>query len=100
LELGRTREKCVPSQSGVVGVTFAKVLSVTVGVCIAVSFNTETARKVWTAAGITTDCLVLHFLLQRKTPRRDVVRILQREKETLQTRIGLESYPKVVIEFY
>jgi hypothetical protein len=38
---------------------------------------------------ITKDCLVLPFGVQRKSPRRDVVRIPQREKETLQTRVGL-----------
>jgi hypothetical protein len=37
---------------------------------------------------MTTDCLVLSFGLQRKSPRRDVARILQREKETLQTRVS------------
>jgi hypothetical protein len=33
---------------------------------------------------------VLLVGLQREFPRREVVRILHREKETLQTRIGLE----------
>jgi hypothetical protein len=28
--------------------------------------------KAWTVLGITTDCPVLHFVLQRKPPRRDV----------------------------
>jgi hypothetical protein len=39
----------------------------------------------WTATGITIDCLVLHFELQSKFPLRDVLRIRQREKQTLET---------------
>jgi hypothetical protein len=42
---------------------------------------------VWTE--ITFDCPVILFGVQRKSPRRDVVRIRQREKETLQTRVCL-----------
>jgi hypothetical protein len=36
LKTTRTCEKCVPVQSGVVGVSAAKVLSVIVGVCVAI----------------------------------------------------------------
>jgi hypothetical protein len=35
------------------------------------------------------------FDLQRKSPRRDLARILQREKETLQTRFGLPAVSRV-----
>jgi hypothetical protein len=62
------------------------------GVTVAVIGNSEiimARTKAWIVLGITTDRPVLHFGLQRKPPRRDVVRILQREKETLQISIGL-----------
>jgi hypothetical protein len=60
LEIRRTREKRFPVESGVVGVTAAK-LSPTVGVCAAVIVNTN-VTKVWTAVGMTTDCQVLFGL--------------------------------------
>jgi hypothetical protein len=87
LEFPRTRENDKLVQFGVVGVRAAKG-SVTVGVCAAVIGNSHSI-KVWTPFGITRDCLVLLFRLQRKSPRRDVVRILQREKKTLLTVIRL-----------
>jgi hypothetical protein len=64
LELWRTREKRVPIQSGVVGLTAAK-LSPTVAVCVAVIGNMNVI-KAWTAVfGQTKDCPVLLFGLQR-----------------------------------
>jgi hypothetical protein len=90
LEILRTREKRLPVQSGVVGVTAAKIARATVSACIAVIVNTNVI-KACAPAGTTTDCQVLLFGLQRKPPRREVARILQPEKETLQTRIGLPS---------
>jgi hypothetical protein len=109
LETLPTRENDLLVQSGVVGVSAAKP-SVTVGVCVAVIENSNvtsnskpyvafgittdcdqpiTTTKTWTAFGITPDCPVLLFGLQRKSPRRDVVRILQREKKTFPTVIRL-----------
>jgi hypothetical protein len=44
----------------------------------------------WTTYRITTDCIQLHFDLQLKSPRRDVVRIPQGENKTFQTAIGLQ----------
>jgi hypothetical protein len=79
----RTREKRFPYQSGVVRVTVAK-LSVTVSVCVAVIGHTN-VEKVWTPSVRTPDCRVLLFGLQRKSPRREVVRILQREKVWIPT---------------
>jgi hypothetical protein len=87
LEIRRTREKHSPVQSGVVRVNGAKAESPTVRVCIAVIANTN-VMKVGGPFGPTIDCLVLLFGLQRKSPRRVVARILQHEKETLQTRIS------------
>jgi hypothetical protein len=81
LEIARTRENRLPAQSGVVGVSVAKG-SVTADVCVAVIGNNH-ATKVWTASGTTKDCLVFVCGNQRKSARRDVVRIRQREKETL-----------------
>jgi hypothetical protein len=94
LEMRRTREKRFPVQSGVVGVVLAKAVSVTIGGCAAVIPNTN-VTKVWTAFGITIDCVVPFFGLQRKSPRREVVRILQCEKETLQTRVAF-SFPELL----
>jgi hypothetical protein len=90
LEIHRTREQCVPAQSCVVGVTVIVAIKVgeTVGVCVAVIANTN-VTKVWTPVPTIHDCPVLLFGLQRKSARRDVVRILQREKESLQNRVGL-----------
>jgi hypothetical protein len=83
LERLRTRENRVISQSGVVRVSVAKVISVTVSVCVAVIVNSNVITKLCTVNGTTKDCAAFLFGLQRKSPRRDVVRILQREKETL-----------------
>jgi hypothetical protein len=88
VEIRRTREKRGRVQSGVVRVTVAKVASVAVTLSVAAIGNINVA-KVWTGVETTIDCVVLLFSLQRKSPRRDFVRILQREKETLHTRIGL-----------
>jgi hypothetical protein len=49
LEIQRTRQKSVSSQSGVVGVIIAKEGSETLGVCVAVIFNGDATQKVWTA---------------------------------------------------
>jgi hypothetical protein len=96
LEIVRTRENDILFQSGVVGVTSAK-LSVTVGVCVAIVENTDvtTTPEAWTESGNTPDCLVLPFDLQRKSLRRDAVRILQRENKTLLTVIRLKLPPLV-----
>jgi hypothetical protein len=88
-QIQRTRENDSRGQSGVVGVNSAKA-SVTVGVCVAVIGNTN-ATKAWTSIGRTIDCFVLLFGLQCKSPRWDVVRILQREKKTLLTLIRLAA---------
>jgi hypothetical protein len=93
LEPRRTCERNRPIQSGVFGVTAAKGPSLTEGVCVAIIGNTN-VPKVWTVEEITIDCHVLLFGLQRKSPRRDVGRILQREKETLQTRVGSAAIVK------
>jgi hypothetical protein len=94
-ELLQTHENGAPVQSGIVGVIVAKP-SPTTGVCVAVIANINvTITKAWTLTGITIDCPVLHFGLQRKSPRRDVVRILHREKKTLQTRVGLAAGPGI-----
>jgi hypothetical protein len=93
LEMIQTRENDVPIQSSVIGVSAAKG-SVTETVCMAVIGNNHVPRritKVWTMSGITNDCLVLHFGLQRKCPRRNVARILQCEKKTVQTIIRLHA---------
>jgi hypothetical protein len=95
LEIPVTREKRVPGQSGVVGVIHAKA-SATVGVCVAFILNSKTTSKEWAPVGFTTDCLVLLFGHQRKCPRRQVVRILQREKETVQTRVGLVAVTPII----
>jgi hypothetical protein len=52
LEILRTREKRLPVQSGVVGVTFAKDGCVTASVCVAVTGNTNVTIE-WTQFGIT-----------------------------------------------
>jgi hypothetical protein len=83
LQILRTCENDSPAKSSVVGVSGAKG-SPTEGVCVAVTAN-KNVRKVWTASGITIDCPMLLFGLQCKSPGRDVVGILQREKKTLQT---------------
>jgi hypothetical protein len=93
LEILRTREKRLPDLSGVVGVIVVKVASEAVGACVAVIVNPNVPKD-WTFLGITTDYHVILSGLQRKSPRRDVVRILQREKETLHTYIGLETAPE------
>jgi hypothetical protein len=74
--------------SGAVGITNAKLESVTVGICIAVILNCD-VRQVWTPFGTIMDCIALPFDIQHKPPPRDVVRILQSENETLQIRIRL-----------
>jgi hypothetical protein len=76
-----------PVQAGVVRVRVAKATE-TAGVCVAVIGDTN-VTKVWTPRGITPDCCILQFGLQRKFPRQDIVPILQRKKKTPQTRIGL-----------
>jgi hypothetical protein len=90
LEIPRTCEN-ERAESGVVGVSVAKG-SATAGVCVAVIENSNVIPKEWTRFGITPDCPLLGFGLQRKSPRRDVVRILQREKKTLLTVIRLVKW--------
>jgi hypothetical protein len=85
----RTRENDVPGQSGVVGVNGAQVTP-TAGACVSVIVNNN-VLNVWTEFGITNDCPALLVGSQRKSPRRDVVRILQREKETFQTVIHFHT---------
>jgi hypothetical protein len=46
-------------------------------------------KKVWTSFRITNDCLLLLFGFQCKSPRRDVLGILQRENKTFLTIIRL-----------
>jgi hypothetical protein len=81
----------VPAQAGVVRVRVAKGTA-TVGVCVAVIGNIN-VTKVRITRGITTDCLVLPYGLQRQCPPRGIVRIYQRKKKTLQTRSGLSFVP-------
>jgi hypothetical protein len=85
-EMLRACENRVLLQSDVIAVNDPK-RSETSGASIALIGNIN-VTKVWTQSGITPDCPPLHFGLQPKSPRRDVVRILQREKETPQTGIG------------
>jgi hypothetical protein len=60
---------CEPSgHAGVDRVSVAKVTA-TAGVCVAVIGNTK-ATKVWTRLGISMECFVLLFGLQRKFPLR------------------------------
>jgi hypothetical protein len=65
--------------------------SVTVGAHVAVIGNGNATFKAWTVSGVTIDCPGLVFSLQRKFPRRDVVRIFQCENKTFQTVICLEE---------
>jgi hypothetical protein len=95
-EIVRTRENSHAVQVGVVRVRVVK-RTVTVGVCVAVIGNTN-VTKAWTPLGATPDCFVLPFGHQRKFPRREIARILQRKKKTVQrknktpqTPIGLPS---------
>jgi hypothetical protein len=88
VEILRTRENDMRLQSGVVGLMIAKE-NVALGACFAVIGNSNPTTKPWTVSGITTDGVLLLFSHQRKSRRRDVVRILQRDKETLQTVIRL-----------
>jgi hypothetical protein len=64
-----------------VGVSVAKVESVTLGVCVAVLGNKDVIKP-WTKSAITIDCPVRLFGVHCKPPRRDVVRSLERENET------------------
>jgi hypothetical protein len=86
LEIFQTRENDHIVQFGVVGVSIVKV-NVTAGICIAVIVNMNVIPKVRTPFEIIKDCPVLFFGRQGKSPRWDVVRILQRENNTLQTAI-------------
>lgn len=56
-----------------------KAVSGTFGLCVAVIRN------------ITPNCFVLSLRVQRKCPRRQIVRIFSCEKEALQTRVDLDS---------
>jgi hypothetical protein len=78
-EIFRTRENRFPVQPSVVDANTPKV-SGTAGICVAIIANNH-VTKVWTPGGKTTDCAVLHFGLQGKLPRRDVMWILQGEKK-------------------
>jgi hypothetical protein len=63
----------------------------TVSVCVALvrNGNVSLSRTTyWTAAGIPLNCSVLLLSHQRKLSRRNVVRILQCEKETCETVIA------------
>jgi hypothetical protein len=61
-----------------------------VSVCAAIIQNSN-VTKARIAFGITSDCSVLLFPLQRKIPRRDFVWILQRENKTFQTVIRFQT---------
>jgi hypothetical protein len=76
---------------GVVDVTQTKDVSPTLGVCVAVIGNNKECAPV----GITFDCSVLPLGLQSKSPRRDIVRILQRENKTLPIVIPLPGVVSV-----
>jgi hypothetical protein len=89
LEIRRTREKCLPIQSGVVGVIVAKEPSETIGVCVAVILNCNATRKRESNSRSATDCQLLLFGFQRKSPCQEVVRIFQRENKILLTVIRL-----------
>jgi hypothetical protein len=93
LEILRTRENDVSVQSGLVDVRDAKV-SFIAGVPVAIIANNHVTSKDWTPFGITLVCVLLLLGPQRKPPRRDAVRILQREKKTFLTAI---CFPDVVI---
>jgi hypothetical protein len=75
-EIARTRENSFPIQAGVGRVNAAKGTA-TVGV----TANKNAIAKDWADRGITNDCSLLRFALQRKFPRREIVRILQRKKK-------------------
>jgi hypothetical protein len=89
LELQRSREKRISIQSGVVGVTAAEE-SATSSAYVGAIANTD-VTEVGTALARTIDCLLPFLCLQPKSPRGAVVRILQREKETPETHVGLET---------
>jgi hypothetical protein len=86
------------AQSGVVGGTEAKVVSQTIGVCVAVILitnvaaitTTTTTTTTWTIVELAIDYRGLLSDLERKPPHRDVVQILQGGNVTLSVRIGLE----------
>jgi hypothetical protein len=90
LEMCQTCEKSVTTlisdDAGVVDLPFTRATSESLPICIAVVENGN-VTETWTQVRTTTDCIPVGF--HRKSPRRDVVRILQREKETLQTRVDL-----------
>jgi hypothetical protein len=82
-------------ESGVVR-TFAVTpvsanVSPTASVCVAVIGNINAITKYWTQFGITNDCQLLPFRRQREFPRRDAVRIPQREEETPQAIVALQA---------
>jgi hypothetical protein len=85
----RTRENDFPVQFGVVDVRLAKgsgsvYVAVIGNINVRTSFTPSSTKK-WTSIETTPNSLMLLFSLQWKFPRREVVRILQREKKTLLT---------------
>jgi hypothetical protein len=87
------RENSAPAQASVVRESAVKAAG-TAGIGVAVIANI-TVIKVWTQRGITKDCLAFPFGLQRELARREMVRILQRKRKTLQTRICLSNWPRL-----
>jgi hypothetical protein len=88
LEMWRPREKRVPIQSGVVGVTAAKEENATLAVCVEL-IEHPNVTKVRAPVGVTADCRVVLFGLEGESPCRDIVPILQSGKQTFQTWVGL-----------
>jgi hypothetical protein len=86
----RSRQNGLPGQSGVVAVTLANARHIE-WFCVAVIENSNVidTTKSRAALGTTTDCLEFSSGPQRESPRREVLRILQRENKGLETVIRL-----------
>jgi hypothetical protein len=84
LETIRTREKRVSGQSSVIYVFGTKGSGVTLGAHVALIQNSN-VRKGRAPFRQTIDCFAFLFAFYHKFPCTDIMRILQREKETLRT---------------
>jgi hypothetical protein len=91
LETLRTGGKCLPVPSSVVDVTPPIINTLTVGLHVASipDFNIrDECDKRGGVTEITVDCCFFCVAIQSKSRRQKAVRILQRERKTLQTRVG------------
>jgi hypothetical protein len=85
--LSRTVENRFPIQSGVVGGSLTKGRDDD-GLCVTNIDNNNISNKMWTSRAIAIDGELLHFRVQRKLHRRDIVWILQRKNKTFQAVIA------------